>query len=234
MGEFMYEREVTPSGVAVEMIYGADEKSAKVWKLFAMQIFSEAEGDYREIAHLENGAPVLYGIPQRISVSHTSHCLVVASLQKTPDIDLSSVNPRTALGIDLEKSDRAQVLKIRDKFLSDSERVLLPEIAEIEKATEEDVKQYILAWTCKEALYKADMGMATDWKEDYKIEALPQVASDMQSATSDKFGKGVIKTADGEMNMLLSSWEFEGHVVTLAFSGKIAKYQPIQSQSQRL
>ena len=226
----MYEREVAPCGVAVEMIYGADEKSAKVWKLFAMQIFSEAEGDYREIAHLDNGAPMLDGIPQRISVSHTSHCLVVASLPKTPDIDLSEVNPRTALGIDLEKADRAQVLKIRNKFLSQSEKSQLPEIAEVEKTTEEDVKRYILAWTCKEALYKADMGMATDWKEDYRIVALPQIASDLQSATSDKFGKGVIKTAEGEMDMILSSWVFEGHVVTLAFSGKIAKYQPMQSQ----
>ena len=229
MSEFMYEREIAPCGVAIEEIYGADEKSAKVWKLFAMQIFSEAEGDYREIDHLDNGVPILDGIPQRISVSHTSHCLVVASLPKTPDIDLSSVNPRTALGIDLEKSDRAQVLKIRDKFLSASEKALLPDIADIEKATEKDIKENILAWTCKEALFKADMGMASDWKEDYRIIALPKIASDMRSATPAKYGKGAIKAAEGEMEMILSSWEFEGHVVTLAFSGKIAKYQPKQS-----
>ena len=47
MREFMYEKEVAPCGIAIEMIYGAEEKSAKVWKLFAKQIFSEAEGDYR-------------------------------------------------------------------------------------------------------------------------------------------------------------------------------------------
>lgn len=227
----MYEREVAPCGVAVEIIYGAEEKSAKVWKLFAMQIFSEAEGDYyREIVHLDNGAPILDGITQRISVSHTPHCLVVASLPKTPDIDLSSVNPRTALGIDLEKADRAQVLKIRDKFLSVSEKSLLPEIADVEKATEKDIKAHILAWTCKEALFKADMGMAKDWKEDYRIVTLPVIASDMRSATPEKYGRGVISTAEGDMEMLLSSWGFEGHVVTLAFSGKIAKYQPMQSQ----
>lgn len=225
MTDFMYEKEMAPCGVAIEEIYGADEKSAKVWKLFAMQIFSEAEGDYRSIEHFENGAPYIDGHQQRISVSHTSHCLVVASLPKTPDIDLATVNIRTAIGIDLERSDRAQVLKIRDKFLSSSENTLLPEIAEIEKATEEDIKQYILAWTCKEALYKAGMGMPPDWKEDYCIVALPKIASDMRSATTEKYGKGIIRTADGEMEMLLSSWEFEGHVVTLAFSGKIARYQ---------
>ena len=75
----MYEREVAPCGVAVEMIYGADEKSAKVWKLFAMQILSEAEGDYRSIEHYDNGAPYLDGVSQRISVSPTPHCLVGAS-----------------------------------------------------------------------------------------------------------------------------------------------------------
>lgn len=224
MDEFMYEREVAACGVAIEMIYGADEKSAKVWKLFAMQIFSEAEGDYRGIRHLACGAPILEGIPQRISVSHTSHCLAVASLPKTPDIDLSYVNPRTAIGIDLEKADRAQVLKIRDKFLSQPEKTLLPEISDIEKATEEDVRRHILAWTCKEALYKADMGQATDWKEDYRILSLPLIASGPHSATSEKYGKGVVKTDEEEMKMLLSSWEFDGQIVTLAFSEKIARF----------
>ena len=222
--EFMYEREVAPCGVAVEMIYGADEKSAKVWKLFAMQIFSEAEGDYRSIEHLDCGAPMLDGIPQRISISHTSHCMAIASLPKTPDIDLSGVNARTAIGIDLEKADREQVLKIRDRFLSESEKNLLPTFADIENSTTEDVRQHILAWTCKEALYKADMGQASDWKEDYIITELPRLAKDLKSATPDMFGKGKVKTADGEMDMWLSSWEFERQIVTLAFSGKIARY----------
>ena len=220
----MYEREVAPCGVAVEMIYGADEKSAKVWKLFAMQIFSEAEGDYRSIEHLDCGAPMLDGIPQRISISHTSHCMAIASLPKTPDIDLSGVNARTAMGIDLEKADREQVLKIRDRFLSESEKKLLPTFADIENSTTEDVRQHILAWTCKEALYKADMGQASDWKEDYIITELPRLAKDLKSATPDMFGKGKVKTADGEMDMWLSSWEFERQIVTLAFSGKIARY----------
>ncbi|MDE6552742.1 MAG: 4'-phosphopantetheinyl transferase superfamily protein [Muribaculaceae bacterium] len=224
MEDFMYERETAPSGVAVETIYGADEKSAKVWKLFALQIFSEAEGDYRSIEHLECGAPVLDGIAQRISISHTPHCMVIASLPKTPDIDLTCVNARTALGIDLEKKDRSQVLKIRDKFLSDNEKSLLPEVKDIDNATERDVMTHILAWTCKEALYKADMGNARDWKEDYRITKLPLIASSIKSASSNKYGRGLIKTADGDMEMLLSSWEFEGHIVTLAFSGKIARY----------
>lgn len=221
--DFLYEKETAPCGVAVETIYGADEKSAKVWKLFAMQIFSEADGDYRSIEHLACGAPVLDGIPQRISVSHTPHCLVVASLPKTPDIPLDSLNPRTALGIDIEKADRGQVLKIRDKFLCESEKAVLPEIKDIVKATEEDIRQHILAWTCKEALYKAAFGTAPDWKQDYRIISLPKTASSMKEATSDKYGKGIISLPDGDLEMILSSWMFEGQIVTLAFSTKIAK-----------
>lgn len=225
MGEFLYERELAPCGVAVEMIYGAEEKSAKVWKLFAMQIFSEAEGDYRMIEHLECGAPLLEGQPQRISVSHTSHCLAVASLPKTPDIALDEVSIRTAIGIDLEKKSRAQVIKVRERFLSAAETDMLPSITETSTASEEDIKAYILAWTCKEALYKAALGIAEDWKEDYRITTFPRIAANLASATPQLYGKGLIKLPDGNMDMILSSWEFEGHIVTLAFSWKIARYQ---------
>lgn len=222
--DFLYEREIAPCGVAVETIYGADERSAKVWKLFAMQIFSEAEADYRSIEHLECGAPVLDGIPQRISVSHTSHCMVIASLPKTPDIVLDEVNVRTSMGVDLEKEDRAQVLKIRDKFLSDSEKHLLPDIADADKVSEEDIRFHILAWTCKEALYKAVMGIATDWKDDYRILSLPVIAARMKDADASKYGKAIIRTGEDNLEMYLSSWRFEGHIVTLAFSSKIARY----------
>ena len=215
MGDFLYEREVAPCGIAIEEIYGAEEKSAKVWKLFAMQIFSEAEGDYRTIEHLENGAPLLDGIPQRISLSHTSHFMVIASIPKTPDINLEEVSVRTAIGVDAEKADRAQIIKIREKFLTGKEMALLPA---------EGVRENILAWTCKEALYKAAMGEASDWKEDYQIVSLPIIAESLSEATSEKYGIGIIRIAGEEMEMHLSSWEFEEHIVTLAFSGKIARH----------
>ena len=217
MSEFIYERNVAPCGVAVEEIYGADEKSAKVWRLFAMQIFSESEGDYRSIRHLENGAPMLEDIPQRISISHTPHHLVVASIPKTPDINLEEVNIRTAMGVDIEKSDRNQVLKIRDKYLNPTEQRMI---------ADEDVEANILAWTCKEALYKSIMGTAPYWKEDYQILKMPELASDIKSATRDKYGKGLVSPAEGgvfEMN--LTSWKTDGHIITIAFSSKIPIYK---------
>lgn len=217
MSEFIYERSVAPCGVAVEEIYGAEEKSAKVWKMFALQIFSEASGDYRSIEHLENGAPLLEGIPQRISISHTSHFLAVASIPKTPDINLEEVNVRTAIGIDVEKADRGQVLKVRDKYLNTSEQNII---------AEDDVEANILAWTCKEALYKSIMGTASGWKEDYQILKMPELASDIKTATKEKYGKGLVRLADGKtIDMILSSWLSEGHIITLAFSTKIPIYK---------
>lgn len=226
MDEFIYEKEKAPCGVAVELIYGADDKSAKVWKLFAMQILSESEGDYRAIIHLENGAPMLDGTPQRISISHTSHFISMASLPKTPDMNLEEVNERTAMGIDIEKSDRAQVLKIKEKFLSEKELGLLPNVEKEEDASVEEIKNHILAWTCKEALYKSVMGKSSDWKNDYTIISLPQIASNIKAATPEKYGAATISlhNPDKVINMQLSAWEVGGHVLALAFSPKIAKF----------
>lgn len=226
MEDFIYQKEKAPCGVAVELIYGADDKSAKVWKLFAMQIFSESEGDYRAITHLDNGAPILDGIPRRISVSHTSHFLAIASLPKTPDNDLSEVNPRTAMGIDAENAHRPQAVKVAEKFLTSSEIKLLPAVDGIDSISNETVEAYVLAWTCKEALYKSIMGIAPDWREDYRIEKMPLIAGNLAKATPDKYGKGIVAIPGAApMDMLLSSWRENGHVITLAFSPKIARYQ---------
>lgn len=224
--DFLYQKNIAPCGIAVEEIFGAEEKSPKVWKLFAMQIFSEADGDYRSIVHFDNGAPLLDSIPQRISVSHTSHHLAVASIPKTPDIDLSLVNARTVLGIDIEKEDRRQVLKVTDKFLTPEELKMLPKFDDPEKAPEDVVPAYILAWTCKEAMYKAVMGSAPDWKADYSILSLPKPAPDIKSATPDRFGKGRVTIPGADpLDLILSSWQSEDHVLTLAFSKKIPLFK---------
>ncbi len=230
--DFLYEKDITPSGISVETVCGGEDKSPRVWKLFAMQIFSEADGDYRSLEHYSSGAPFLYGIPMRVSLSHTSHCMAVATLPKTPDVDLEGFSLRAALGIDLEKADRRQVLKVKEKFLMPEEIAGLPQAEDIDAASADVIEQYIVAWTCKEALYKAALGMQPDWKADYRIIALPAIAADMRAATPDKYGKGEIilrSEGDERVEMLLSSWRFEGHIVTLAFSPKIARF-PVGAQ----
>lgn len=224
MEEFMYEREVAPCGIAVEKIYGADEKSAKVWKLFAMQIFSEAEGDYRSIGHYECGAPYIDGKNQSISISHTPHFLVVASIPETPNICIEGINVRTAIGVDIEKADRAQVIKIKDKFLTPEELDMLPTADDPENVTAETIKEYILAWTCKEAMYKAVMGIAPDWKKNYQIGWLPKIAPCLAEATLAKYGRGSIICNGNFMEIWLSSWEESGHIMTLAFTPVIPTF----------
>ncbi len=220
----MYEREVAPCGIAVEKIYGADDKSAKVWKLFAMQILSEAEENYRSIGHYECGAPYIDGKSQNISISHTSHFLVAASIPETPNIRIEDVHVCSAIGVDIEKADRAQVIKIKDKFLSPKELEMLPKIDNPESVDSDTIKMYILAWTCKEALYKAVMGTAHDWRKHYQIHRLPLIAPSLAEATGDKYGSADIFWNGLHMHLLLSSWEEQGHIMTLAFSTLIPRF----------
>ena len=83
--EFIYYRHTTPIGVRIEEITGYEQLSGPNWVAFAKQVFSENSKDgYRVIDHYDSGAPFLDGESSRISVSHTGHMLVVASLPKTP------------------------------------------------------------------------------------------------------------------------------------------------------
>lgn len=103
-----------------------ETKSGRLWIDMAKQIYAENGRDaYREIGHFSNGAPFLFGSTSRISISHADHLLVVASLPRTPEADLSVFSPRTAMGIDAEHLDREQVVKVRSKFLSDDEMTLV-------------------------------------------------------------------------------------------------------------
>ena len=76
---------------------------------------------YREIGHFRNGAPFLIGENGRISITHTERFLAVATLPPTPEVDLSEFTERAAMGIDAERADREQVLKVRrNSFLRQS------------------------------------------------------------------------------------------------------------------
>ena len=226
--EFVTWRHKTPIGVKIDEIFGMDSKSGKVWLELAKQIFSEqSDTFYRVIDHFPNGAPFLEGYPGRISVTHTNHFLAVASLPKTPEINLELFNPRAALGIDAESIDRTQVIKIREKFLSPDE---------LEMIGEEDVAANILAWTIKEALYKAALTPGLDFKENLKIKKLPVVLAEPDSKPEkdskgnirDSFGEAVIifpKDSEwGEQQMTLFSYMSYGCCVTIAVSPKCAKF----------
>ena len=220
--EFVSWRHNTPVGVKVDEVFGMDSKSGKVWLEMARQIFCElGEPNYREIGHYESGAPFIYSLNARLSITHTSNLFIGAFLPKTPDQNLEIFNPRTAMGIDAEKIDRSQVLKIRSKFLSEKEMDLVPE---------DNLEANILAWTSKEALYKAALTPGLDFKENIIITKLPEIDRNINSESGYSLGSAILYFPDntiiqGQQNMELYSYETYGCCVTIAISPKCAKFK---------
>lgn len=209
--QFIYWRHILPCGVKVEEISGAEDRSGAVWRALAKQVYCENGRDgFRQLDHLECGAPLLCDEQTRISVTHTEHLLAVASLPRTPEADLSRFGVRTALGIDAESEHRGQVLKVRDKFLSDDELAIV---------APDDLAANITAWTCKEALYKAALCPGIDLRAGLRITVLPVPDSGVA-------GSGAIIFPDGkEEAMELFSYRSEGCVITVAYSPRCAKYK---------
>lgn len=199
-----------------------ETKSGKVWREMAKQIYCENGRDgYRDVGHFPNGAPFIFGEPARISMTHTDHLLAVATLPKTPEADLAKFSPRTALGIDAERLDRTQVLKVRDKFLSDDERLLVPE---------DNLEKNIIAWTCKEAIYKAGMTDGIDFRIDIRIEKLPDIDRhiNLPGSPAPIIGKGTLllpsENNPEKHELELYSYLSDECCVTIAYSPKCAKF----------
>lgn len=228
--EIIFWRHDTSPGIRIEEISGGEDKSEKLWKIMALQIFGENGGNrYREIAHLPSGAPLLEDEAQRISVSHTRHFLVVAFLPRTPEADMTAFSLRTALGVDTEKADRVQVIRVADRVLSEEEMKLVTEYAKTLCASGSPdeaaiIKATVLAWTVKEALYKASLHDGLDFRKNLVIKSLPSIC-DNPVANSPQFGHAEIILPEGnKIDMELFSYLSEGHIVTIAYSPKCAKF----------
>ncbi len=222
MEEFVYWAHPTTVGINVEEVSGGEGRSAKVWLPMAKQIFAEndKEGNYREIIHTESGAPLLGDSARRISVSHAPGLLVVAMLPPTPETDLEKFSISTALGVDTERRDRAQVLKIRDRFLSEEEASMIPK---------DDVEINILAWTVKEAVFKALLSEGVDFRRDIRIERLPELADyPLQKkrtghVSAIRSGSDTLKGQDSssseeKVELELFAYRSDDHIVCLAYS----------------
>lgn len=218
--EFVTWNHLTPIGVKVSEVFGMDSKSGKVWCELARQIYSEqGQPNYRVIEHFQNGAPFLEGYNGRISLTHTSNFFAVASLPKTPEINLEFFNPRAAMGIDAEPIDRQQVLKVRNKFLSEKERLFI---------SSDNLLDNIIAWTSKEALYKSALTPGIDYVNNIVIEKLPKVSINPEkNGIIDTGSARIIFPADSEWSeqeMVLYSYLSYDCCVTIALSPKCAKY----------
>lgn len=218
--EFVTWRHKTPVGVQVDEVFGMEEKSGRTWIELAKQIYCEqGEPNYRIIDHFGNGAPFIEGYSGRISITHTKHFFAVASLPKTPEVKLDSFNPRSAMGIDAETLDRIQVLKVRSKFLSEEEITLIPS---------DNLDANLIAWTCKEALYKAAFTVGLDFKNDIKITRLPSLVDNPLHLFGDVIGEGRVnfpEELDIESHPFkLFSYKSYGCCISIAVSPKAAKY----------
>ena len=217
--EFVTWHHKTAVGIKIDEVFGMDSKNGKVWTELARQIYCEQSENYRVIEHFDNGAPFLEGYPGRISISHTSHFFVVATLPKTPEINLDTFNPRTAMGIDAEPLSRTQVINVRNKFLSEEEEKYIPK---------DNLTANIIAWTSKEALYKASFSSNIDFRNDIVIKKLPELQSDPLNFTGQFLGDAIINFRDESGNtpqeMKLFSYSSYGCCVTIAFSPKCAKF----------
>lgn len=219
--EFIYWRHHTLPGIKVEEVCGGEDRSLKLWIEMAYQVYSEnGKEGYRELGHFRNDAPFLVGETGRISITHTGRFLAVATLPDTPEVDLSVFSERAAMGIDAERADREQTLRVREKFLSDDE---------LQMIDKEDVKMNVMAWTAKEALYKAAMQEGLDFRNNIRILSLPKIGPAVPVYDKNEFdpirtGEAVVKIEDKEYPFVLYTYESEGNVVTLAYSPRCAKF----------
>lgn len=197
--DFIYERFKTPARVKIEEITGGSRYKGKVWREIAMQIYCEnGKEGYREVGHFASGAPFLYDADERISISHTEGCLVVATIPVSADSNLQNFSPATALGVDVERDDRDKVMNLRERFLSADELKLVDP---------ESITVNIIAWTAKEAMLKAYMDPMINWHEDIVITALPSFETN---------GEGYVKAGESRFDFRLHSIHSDSFIITVA------------------
>lgn len=202
MSDFIYERIKTPAGVKLEIITGGTRYKGKVWREIALQIYCENGKDgFREIGHFQSGAPFLYDADERISISDTEGCLVVATIPTPADANLSEFSPATALGVDVEKIDREKALKLRERFLLPEEMSCIPD----------SVEANVIAWTCKEAMLKANMDTTIDWLRNIVISDIP---------LPDKAGKGWVMRNGEKIYYTLQTLRYDDFIITVAIPQK--------------
>lgn len=217
--DFIYWRHPTPPGIKVEEVSGGASRQGRVWREMALQIYCENGRDgYREVGHFDSGAPFVSGSEARISVTHTDGLLCVATLPPTPEVRLGEFSERAAMGIDAERLDREKVLRVRERFLSPDELKLMPA---------DDVAANVLAWTAKEALYKAALTPGLDFRTQIIVDSLPEIHDNpaLPSAPRPVYGRARIVMPSGEVvAMRLYSYRSDDCVVTVAFSPRCARF----------
>lgn len=199
--EFIYWSHRLPRNIEVAEIWGGEDKSAPLWKAMALQLLAEHSDDgWRVVGHFPGGAPFFEDENRRVSLTHSGGFMAVAWMPEADRPLGDAFDIASSLGIDAEKKDRRQVLKIRPRFLSEQE---------LQLASEDDTEANILLWTIKEAVYKAALTPGLDFREQIRIEVRPGLQSKQRGKASAFIGGKWIP-------FVLFSWESEGFILTVA------------------
>ena len=147
-------------------------------------LLQQAFGKPVTLTHDGQGAPMVTGMDVSISITHTVGLVGLAW------------NAHHVVGLDAERIDRRQVIKVRDKFLNAAEQQFI---------AEDDQAAHIIAWTAKEAIIKAERNSAIDWTEGICLE--PPVAEG---------GEAIFDARYAERRYRLVSRPLQDHIITLA------------------
>lgn len=139
-----------------------------------------------ELSHNDDRAPVV-SLDGHISIAHTRRTLLLA------------LNRRQAIGIDIE-GYRERVLRVRQGFLNESELSWL---------AENDLRSHVVAWTAKEAVFKAVSvrALVKSYRDDIVLEPFKLVDDETKLMHSACFG---------DRSFTLHTTLDESEVVTLA------------------
>lgn len=212
--DLVYWRHPSVPCIKIEEISEGNRYKGKAWFDAARQIYCEnGKDEYRDIGHYPSGAPFLYGADTRVSISHCPGMFVVATLAPTPDADLAVFSPETALGVDVEPRNRAQVKRLRDRFLNDDELALIPA---------DDTEANVLAWTIKEACYKAALTPGLDFRSRIIINRLPKFGPSVPVYDKEEYdysgqGQGFTMKDYGKAGVVLPSGEIRTDDLFLSF-----------------
>lgn len=211
--------------IKVEEITEGEDYKGAAWMDMARQIYGEnGKENYREIRHFDNGAPYVAGSMARISLTHCPGLLAIATLPDTPEVPLAEYSDRAALGIDAERCDRAQVLKVRERFLSS---------AELETIAADSVPDNILAWTVKEAAYKAALTAGLDMRYNIAIVRMPVLGpatpvydtAEFPDFDENSYGRVKVTDPDGnEREFIIYSYRSDDFIISLAYSPRSARF----------
>lgn len=137
---------------------GAGAAKRQMERAAELLLTAKAFGPEAELRHTAHGAPYIAG-PGGSPLCPAGH----VSLSHTRGAVCMAVNTRLRVGVDVERV-AARVARVREKFLTDDELARIPAADSVANT---------MAWTAKEAVYKAALDPSLTLREGVSIDTPP-------------------------------------------------------------